>query len=1052
VSEGSLWRISLLGGFRVACGANAVAGDAWRKRKAAALIKLLALAHGHRLHREQLMETLWPDRAPAAAANGLYQAIHYARRAFETVDDGGSRCLQFDQEVLCLCPNAPLWIDADAFDAAAHAALGSPDLAAHQAALALYAGELLPEDLYEDWAGPRRTALRLAYLSLLTDLAGLQEAREEHLEAIATLQRVVAADPAHEPAHCSLMRLYCMTGDRRQALRQYQTLREALERELDAEPDAASQALYREIATGRGAGCISREAAELQSAALHGGPAVTTSPRQYLPLYLTSFVGREHEKIELVRLLSTARLVTLTGPGGCGKTRLAVAVAADLLPTYPAGAWWVDLSALAEPALVARAAASALQAPETAGRTATEAAAGAIGDKRLLLVLDNCEHLVEACAELARALLIACPNLTVLATSRERLDVPGEVAWPVPALSLPDRGRLPPLPALLNSPAVRLFCDRAASVRPAFALAPENARAVADICVHLDGIPLAIELAAARVRLLAPDQIAAGLEDRFGLLTGGDRSSLPRQRTLRGAMDWSYDLLSEPERVLLRRLAVFRGGFSLEAVETVCEGSLDLLARLVDKSLVQVEVYGAQARYALLETIQRYSAEKLASAGETAKMQDRHLLFYLGLAEGAEPWLKTGERAPWMDLLDCEIGNFRAALAWGGQGQGEPGGRPAEAISESERRVAGLRLAVALGFYWELRGHFRERMEWLTPMLAGMPAGPDDALPRARAMTVVGSASAWLPVGQELLVESVALARALGPPARPALAEALRELAPWVRDEQAARRYIEESLGLARAEEKAWEIARGLQAYGEVCYSVGDVAGAYRYYTESLEAFRKLGDQQFASVVLVKFGQLEARQGDYTLARRHLEECVELERQIGDKLSLAFALGYLGEVAFAQSEYDEDAGLLDESIALFRDLGWVGAFASCMYHRGMVAERLGDYESSARLLRESMLHLRDADYADGMLGCLVGFACLALAQGHEGRAASLLGAVTELMQSTGVDLHDHLAARMAYERAMEGARPAMDQPEWAIAWAAGRAMSLAESVEFALGL
>jgi predicted ATPase len=555
------------------------------------------------------------------------------------------------------------------------------------------------------------------------------------------------------------------------------------------------------------------------------------------------------------------------------------------------------------------------------------------GDKHILLVLDNCEHLVEACAELAQALLTVCPNLTILATSRERLDVPGEVAWPVPGLSLPDREHLPSLPELINSPAVRLFCDRAASIRPAFALAPSNAGVVADICVHLDGMPLAIELAAARVRLLTPDQIAAGLEDRFGLLTDGYRSSLPRQRTLRGAMDWSYDLLPEPEKVLLRRLAVFRGGFSCEAVETVCEGSLDLLARLVDKSLVQVDAYGAKARYALLETIQQYGAEKLASAGEATRVRDRHLAFYMRLAEEAEPWLKTGERGPWMDALDSEIGNFRAALAWGGQGHGEPdgglspgppagpkgvrGGRPAEAISESERRLAGLRLAVALAFFWELRGQLRERSEWLTQMLTGTHADPANALLRATAMAMIGAKSAWQPDGQKLLLECITLARALGPSARPTLAEALRWLAPWVRDEQAARRYIEESLDLARADGNAWEVARGLQAYGEVCYNAGDVAGAYRYYTESLEAFRKLGDQRLASRVLNRVGQLEARQGDYEL--------------------------------------------------------------------------------SAHLLGESMLHLKGVDHAPGMLGCLVGFACLALAQGHNRRAAGLLGAVTALL-------------------------------------------------------
>ena len=588
------------------------------------------------------METLWPGQAPAAAANSLYQVVHAARQALNSAHEQGGRSLQFERDHICLCPETPLWIDVEAFDAAAQEARRSVEPAAYRTALALYTGDLLPDDRYEDWADTRRTALRLTYLALLTDLARLYEARGEAAQAIETLQRVLAADPAHEAAHRALMRLYCMSGDRLQALRQYQALAEALRREVDAEPDAASQALYREIATGSAIGCVGGETPGPQPENTNSKRPGASSRRHNLPRALTSFIGREQAMTEVLHLLGATHLLTLTGPGGCGKTRLALAVATELLAAYAAGAWWVDLAPLAEPSLVPRTVAWALGVREEAGQSMAEAVANYVGEKRLLLVLDNCEHLVEACAELAQALLDACPNLTILATSREHLGVPGEIAWLVPSLAFPDPQHIPPMTELTGYEAVRLFCERSAAARGGFAMTVENAPAVAEICVRLDGMPLAIELAAARIRLLTPRQIAAGLEGRFGLLTGGARTAPPRQRTLRGMLDWSYDLLTDLEQRLFRRLAVFRGGFTLAAVEAVCEGTLDLLAQLVDKSLVVVETHEAEARYTLLETIQHFAAEKLAAKGELAWLQDRHLLFYVALAEEAEPWLKSG--------------------------------------------------------------------------------------------------------------------------------------------------------------------------------------------------------------------------------------------------------------------------------------------------------------------------------------------------------------------------------------------------------------------------
>ena len=416
--------------------------------------------------------------------------------------------------------------------------------------------------------------------------------------------------------------------------------------------------------------------------------------RHNLPVQLTSFIGREREIEEVKKLLSSSRLVTLTGSGGCGKTRLSLQAAAELIEEYPEGLWLVELASLTDPGLVPQTLASVLGMREVPGRPLLETLSDYLKARNLLLVLDNCEHLVEACAELASSLLGACPNLKILATSREGLGVAGETTWNVPSLSMPEPQRLPPMESLSQYEAVRLFIERAESVQPGFEVTDQNAPAVAQICHRLDGIPLAIELAAARVRVLSVEQINARLEDRFRLLTGGSRIAMPRQRTLRGAVEWSYELLSEPEHLLFNRLSVFTGGFILEAVETVCAGEgvgadevLDLLSLLVDKSLVMVgEGVEGEVRYRLLETLRQYGRERLAAIGEADETLRRHAAFFFALAEEAgqvqSQTIALGpQEAAWLDRLEQEHDNLRAALGWCVEsGEAETGLRLGEGI------------------------------------------------------------------------------------------------------------------------------------------------------------------------------------------------------------------------------------------------------------------------------------------------------------------------------------------------------------------------------------
>lgn len=434
-----------------------------------------------------------------------------------------------------------------------------------------------------------------------------------------------------------------------------------------------------------------------------------------LPVQLTSFVGRKRELAEITRLLGSTRMLTLTGVGGAGKTRLALQIGADLVESYANGVWFIELATLADPALVPQAVATMLGVREQSGQPLLVSLEAHLRSKTLLLILDNCEHLIDACAHVADFLLRACPKLSILATSREALGIAGETTWMVPSLSLPDE-RQPRLTfnELSQYEAVQLFVDRAVAAQPSFKLTELNAAAIVQVCRRLDGIPLAIELAAARVKLLNPAEIAARLDDRFALLTGGTRTATPRQQTLRGVIDWSYDLLSEPERILLRRMSVFAGGCTLEALEQVAGEAkagmtsvLDLLSHLVDKSLISVNTTGTETRYDMLETIRQYAHEKLLESGESKQIQDRHLDFFLRLAEDAALYLRDETQALHFERLEREHDNLRAALDW--------------STRSADRHTAGLRLAAALAFFWEARNYFQEGREYSMAALAQNP-------------------------------------------------------------------------------------------------------------------------------------------------------------------------------------------------------------------------------------------------------------------------------------------------------------------------------------------
>jgi predicted ATPase/DNA-binding SARP family transcriptional activator/DNA-binding CsgD family transcriptional regulator len=991
-------RVRLLGGFWVSVGERSIGEDEWRLKKAASLVKLLALEPRHRMHRERLMDLLWPGLDAKAAANDLHHALHFARRTLKP--EQASLYLSFQGDLLALCPKAPLWVDVESFESAAGTARRARHPTAYRSAIELYAGELLPQDRYESWAEERREGLRLTHQTLLVELAGLYEELGELSPAVETLRRVVAAEPTHEGAQAGLMRLYALCGRREEALRQYERFEEVLAREFGARPDENTRRLREEIRASRFSPARPKPGARPPDE-----PAV--GREHNLPVPRTSFVGREHEVVQIGRLLSMTGLLTLVGAGGSGKTRLALEAARELVGAYPDGVWLVELAPLSEEALVPQAVAEALGVREQPGNPLASTLADALKGKEMLLVLDNCEHLVETCARLAQKLLTSCPRLKILATSREALNIAEETTWLVPPLSLPDPLEHPTVGELEGYASARLFVERTRRRRTGFAPGPQNVDAIADICRRLDGIPLAIELAAARVGSLSVQQISERLEDSLDLLAGG-REVTERHRTLRATMDWSYELLDRPERELFGRLAVFAGSWTLEAAEAVGEGSglgegsstpsvLDVLGRLVDKSLVLAESSeNGWTRYRLLEPVRQYAREKLNESGETPETRRRHAGFYLSLVEKAEPELTGPRQAAWLDRLEAEFGNLRAALGW--------------SLEEEGDRRQGLRLAGAMWRFFYTRGYYGEGREWLEGTLARSEGSPADL--RAKALTGAGV------------------------------------LAFLQCEYERAATLLEESLTLYRDLEDRPGVASALQTLGSIARERGHYARAVAFHEESLALQRDSGNDEGVARALVGLGFAAWLQEDYERAWTLCTRALALYRGLENTEGIAWSLVNLGAVAQHRDDHERATRLLNESLTLSREAGYTEGVAWSLHELGLVAFRRGDAGGATVSLKESLRVHYDLGDRWRTASVLEGLAASACSQAAFERAAFLFGAADSLRETIGTPVP--LCERPDRDRNLEGARARLDKAAWETAWYEGRAMPLGEAIDYAL--
>jgi predicted ATPase/DNA-binding SARP family transcriptional activator len=847
------------------------------------------------------------------------------------------------------------------------------------------------------WVEQQQAELRALHLRALEVLAGAATAGGDWLAAVQAAEEAIALEGLREQLWVRLMSAHAAAGNRGEALRAYERCRRLLVEELGVGPSPATEAAY-----------LGLLAAGPPPAPITAGPRPApltplASSGSALPPPLTSFIGREDDLAEVGALLSTNRLVTLVGTGGVGKTRLAIQAARHLEAGYDDGAVFVELASLTDPGLVAAQALAAAGIAQEPDSTPTATLVALLGDRRLLLVLDNCEHLLTEAAVLAEALLPRCPGLRILATSREALRVPAERTLRVRSLSAPPAaGPRRPVEQLLEFEAVRLFAERAAAAS-GLQLTPANVEAAARICSELDGIPLALELAAARTGSLSLDDIAKRLDDRFPLLASGSRTAPSRQRTLQGAVDWTYDHLSADQRLAFQRLSVFAGDFTLQAAEHLWpedrrDGVVDLVTGLVECSVLVAETGAGTTRYRLPETMRQYAAAKLDGT-EAELIRRRHLAWATALAERAEEGLLAGGRqAEWLDALAAERGNLRAALGW--------------ATSAAAPAGEALPLAAALGRFWEVRGHLGEGRRWLAAALAD-DGGSRPAV-RARALNwagVLAQRQGDAAAARAALEESLAIRRDLGDQGGVAAAlHGLGNLAALHGDAATARRFFDECLTIGRQLGDEEVIAASLANLAWVASNQGDLATARAFNEESLALRRRHGDRHGTAMLLGNLGFLAYQEGDFAAARAFDEESLALRQELGDRHGIAMLLGNLGHLALHEGDDASARALYEESLALRQELGDRHGEAGSLANLAELARLAGDAGTAERLLHQAL--------------------ALAEELGDRYRTATLLVALGRLATATG----DLAGAVSAYLRALPasggGTLPLTTVAEW----------------------
>ena len=998
-------RLYLLGSFHLERDAQTIHLST---RKVESLFAFLVL-HPEAHPREKLAALLWGDSTDEHAQRSLRTALATIRKEL------GDDVLLADRETVQLDPGLAIWVDAREISDFKFQNLDWDSL---QSTICNLKSEinLLP-DFYDDWILPERERLRAIYLDALLQIAQAHRAKSEYANAIELVQKILAHDPANEKAYQHLIFCLAATGDRIGALKQFEACEKKLRDELNVAPSRETVALCAQI-----------------QAEITGGQA-REALLTNLPAPLTSFVGREKEKREIREMMEGTRLLTLIGAGGCGKTRLAIQVGIELAAAqcFKHGVWWVDLSALQDPAHVAHAIATVFDLHESENLPLPALLTNYLRAKDLLLILDNCEQVIVACAQIVGALLPVCPRLHVLATSRERINVSGESVWYVPSLAVPPT-RLP-LDQLRQYDAIQLFSDRARAVAPHWSLLGNDA-AVTNICARLDGIPLAIELAATRLNVLSAEQINARLGDRFALLTGGSRAELPRHQTLRATMDWSYDLLSDAERAIFRQFGVFAGGWTLEAAEQIISpNALDYLTALADKSLIVVEQKDSATRYRFLETIRQYAREKLEIANELRETQARHLDYFLNLAKQAEPGLHGAEQFQWLDRLDLDHDNIRAALEW----------------SLEENTDKGLDLVWALIAFWEFRAYWSEGKEWADKLLTHATVRN---LAYANGLLVAGKLGINLgdwKTSQQYLEKLVILARELGEAGKLPLALGLGYLGSIVfsHNAQMGESMVEEGLTIARTINVQWVTARVLEYQADLFGGKRDQPAAQRSFEESLAIYQSMGDQRNAAYMMGRIGRALFMQYDCAAARRYVESSQRVACETQDRQSIMSNLNVLSNINQYEGKYDLAKQCCNAGLEMARELGAMQYIILFSLSLAFIALDEGEYDQAKSLFVASLELAHKLNFETLVVGGLMGLGGLLVAETKALPAAKISAFFQKFIESGDIRTLGPVGY-IRYDRYLARARSQLDDATFNAAWEEGQKMTYEQAVECAL--
>jgi DNA-binding SARP family transcriptional activator/predicted ATPase len=1037
--------VCLLGPLQIICDGAAVTG--LESNKVRALLAYLAAQPDRPHPRDILMGLLWPDLPDAAARHNLRQALANLR---QTLGDRTAQAplLLIDREMIRLNPAGDYEIDMATFvvllsacDSHVHRRLASCTACMRrlQAAAEKYRGDFLEgfflgdSAAFEDWMLRTRERLHRLALDTLTHLAVYHERRGAYEAMYSHALRQIELEPWHEEAHRQAMRALYLSGQRGAALTQYERCRATLDAELGIEPEQETTALYARIRIKERE--VGKEPAVL---------ALPASPSDNLPVQPTAFVGRETELAELADLLANpaCRLLTIIGPGGIGKTRLALQAAADQVATFTHGAWFVPLAALGSTEFLVSAIADALALTFQGPKDPQEQLLAYLREKELLLVLDNFEHLLDGTRLLAE-IIQRTSTITLLVTSRTRLALRAEWLFDLTGLSCPPVG----FAGLIETySAPRLFLQSARQVRRQFAPAEEDTDAIARICRLVEGMPLAIELTAAAVRERSCVAIATAIETAMQLPEAPWQDAPERHRSMQAVFEHSWRLLSDQERHVLRKLSVFRGGFRLDAAVHVTSTTLPLLAALSDKSLLRCSKTG---RYDMHELIRQYAIVKLAEAGARQQTQDDQLEYFLALAEATEPMLMSASQQAGLDQLEAEQDNLRAALEW--------------ALTRQDTILL-ARLSGALGRFWYLRGHLSEGRYW-----AELAIEMSDWRSQVKKIDLQDSISdLQSPVVAKALYGAGLLAWHQGdyPAARDRLEQSVT-LWRWIGNQQelgytllalaeAGADRIDQNLTLSRLEESSalfqelgddWGLAAALIQLSNARAPLGD-SDPYLWLQTSMTIARELGDQRSLALGLFSLGRLEYLRGNYLPADGRLQEALAEWQALEDRWMLAVTLNLLGEVARCRDDYTRAEAYYEQSLALFREVGGRGASAKRLHNLAYVALHNGDVVRAEALFREIMAEFQDLADQWGIAACVEGLAGVAVAQGCVERGARLLAAADQLRATIGSFIWP--ADQIEHDRHLAAVRAQLGDAAFAAAWAAGRAMMLDEAVAEAL--